>query len=586
MSIRGKILGTTLFVTMLGMVLGVSGLISARLSAVKTSELRAYSARSHEFTPILNAHYSWRNELTDAVLINGEFKGSLDPKTCALGKWLNSEAAKALTDARVIELLSRISDPHDFIHHEAGYVISYLNAGDKDNATSYLVDRILPRCDEVISSLLEINERYAELIDTSEAEAANLAKASTMIITILIIISMSIGVFLALFVAGRISKPLVVLSNSMKNAGATGDITLRPEDVEVIGKFAMAKDEVGQTIEASASFVRRIADVSEVLTMISKGDLTHDVELLSEKDKMGIALHDLYENLNKMIGEVRISADQVSLGAERVAKTAASIAASSQQMASGAQSLAEGATKQAASMEDVSKSIAEIAEKTTANADMADQAVKLTDIIINNAEKGSRQMKDMVVAVNDINEASKSVSNIMETISGIAAQTNLLALNAAIEAARAGEHGRGFAVVAEEVRKLAAQSEEAVKETSVIINSSMEKAEQGAKAAGEMNASLTEIVAGINESNQLITKIAEASEGQSSSIAQINTNITQVAEITRHNSALAEESAASAEESAAASAESTVAADQMSANSETLEELVSQFKLKNGKTRE
>ena len=584
MSIRTKIIGAMLFVSILGMLLGITGLVTARLFALKAEELRTYSDRAHDFTSILNAHYSWRNELINTVITGNEFKGPLDSDSCSLGKWMSSESAENMTDKQLIELFNQVAPPHDLLHRETKDIIDLLNKEGIDISRNEIVYSMLPTFNETINYMLEINKRYSDLVNMSEDEMEKIVKVSTFVIVILIVIILPVSIFLALYISKRISKPLVMLSDFMKKASTTGNITLRPKDIALIQRFANLKDEVGQLIESCDAFLQRITEVSEVLTHLSNNDLTRDLKLLSENDVMGLALHILFENFNIMLGEINISAKHVSKGAKQVAITAANIAASSEQMTNGAQTLAEGATQQSISMEKVSNAIAEVADKTKVNANIAGQAAKLTDKIINKAEKGTQQMDEMMTAVNDINEASKSVNNIMVTIKGIAAQTNLLALNAAIEAARAGEHGRGFAVVAEEVRQLAAQSEQAVKETGLIIYSSIEKAELGSHVAGEMATSLMEIVNDINESNQLITEIAKASNEQSASIEQINTSISQVAEVIHRNSTLAEESAAVAEESSAAAEESTAIANEMSTNSDILENLVSQFKLKDKDT--
>ncbi len=180
-------------------------------------------------------------------------------------------------------------------------------------------------------------------------------------------------------------------------------------------------------------------------------------------------------------------------------------------------------------------------------------------------------MDDMIKSVKDINEASQSIGKVIKTIDDIAFQTNILALNAAVEAARAGQHGKGFAVVAEEVRNLSAKSAQAAKDTESLIEDSMQKAQHGVQIAGETASSLSEIVSGINQSSALITEIARASEEQSMSISQINTGIDQVAKVVQQNSATAEESAAASEE--------------MSSQSAVLQELISQFKLRDGSTR-
>ena len=175
-------------------------------------------------------------------------------------------------------------------------------------------------------------------------------------------------------------------------------------------------------------------------------------------------------------------------------------------------------------------------------------------------------MDEMTTAVREINQASQSISKVIKVIDDIAFQTNILALNAAVEAARAGQHGKGFAVVAEEVRNLAAKSAEAAKDTGGLIANSMEKAELGARIANDTAASLTEIVTGISESNQLISDIASASEQQADGISVINSSIDQVAQVVQQNSATAQESAA--------------ASQQMSGQSDMLQQLISQFKLK------
>jgi len=373
-----------------------------------------------------------------------------------------------------------------------------------------------------------------------------------IVIPITVAILALAALLIYLFATKMISKPLIVLSAFMKKAGSTGDISLRPEDVENIGKLAQNKDEIGQAIEGSAAFVGHVTEIAEKLEMIANRDLTFDVELLSDADTMGISLKQMVDNLNSIFSEIQAATNQVSTG--------------SKQVADGAQSLAQGSTEQAASIEELSSSIAEIAGRTKTNETTADKTAKLSSAIKESAEKGSHQMDEMISAVSAINEASKNISKIIKTIDDIAFQTNILALNAAVEAARAGQHGKGFAVVAEEVRNLASKSAEAAKDTGAMIQNSMEKAQFGSRIAGETAASLTEIVTGINESNQLIAEIASATEQQSLGIEQINIGIDQVAQVVQQNSATAEESAAASEE--------------MSGQSDMLQQLIEQFSLR------
>ena len=378
---------------------------------------------------------------------------------------------------------------------------------------------------------------------------------STIIVTLLLILAAILAgtVFLGLYVSNLIGKPIKALSAYMHKAGTTGDIIpTEKEERELEGNYAI-RDEIGQLTRDCGAFVDHVVGMVKELETIADGDLTMDVSLLSEKDTMGLAMRKMLDNLNNMFSGINSSAAQVSSG--------------SQQIADGAQSLAHGSTKQAATVQELSASSTEIADRTKTNAELAGKAATLAGTIKENAEKGSRQMDEMVNAVNDISQASQSISKVIKVIDDIAFQTNILALNAAVEAARAGQHGKGFAVVADEVRTLAAKSAEAAKDTGELISNSMEKSEHGARIAKETAESLSEIVSGINESSEIISEIASASEAQSTGIAHINSAIDEVALVVQQNSATAQESAAASEE--------------LSGQASTLDGLIAQFKLKN-----
>jgi len=394
----------------------------------------------------------------------------------------------------------------------------------------------------------EIEESSQKHVDNT----INITSRLQLISITIVIVGIAVAAFLAFYISGLISKPLNTLSAFMKKAGETGDISLSNEDAVLIGRMSKIKDEIGEAINGSAAFVGHVTNISKELEAVAGGDLTADIKVLSNNDTMGISVKQMVDNLNNMFAEINTATVQVSSG--------------SKQVADGAQALAQGSTEQAASIEELSSAISEVAVKTKTNATTADKTSKLSETIKENAVKGSRQMDEMITAVVQINEASKNISKIIKTIDDIAFQTNILALNAAVEAARAGQHGKGFAVVAEEVRNLASKSAEAAKDTGVMIQDSMAKAELGAKIAGETATSLKEIVSGVNESSRLIGEIANASEEQSMNIQHINVGIDQVAQVVQQNSATAEESAAVSEE--------------MSGQSDMLQHLIAQFRLK------
>ena len=359
--------------------------------------------------------------------------------------------------------------------------------------------------------------------------------------------------YVALYVGAAYTISHIIVKQSAIPLKEMAGLAKRLADGDVGVEFShQAEDEVGLLARELRNMTETMRSQAGAIIAISEGDMTVGVEVRSDTDAVNKAIDQMLQNNNILLSDMSAAALEVSSGSKHIAD--------------GAQALAQGATEQAASVKELSDSISEIARKTKDNTEKAEKAAKLAAAIKNNADKGAEQMDEMMVAVNEINAASNSISKVIKVIDDIAFQTNILALNAAVEAARAGQYGKGFAVVAEEVRNLAAKSAEAAKDTGSLIENSIEKANLGVHIAQETVASLSNIITGINESSQLVTDIAVASGEQSSGIEFVNSGIDQVAYVVQQNSATAQESAAASEE--------------MSNQSYMLQKLISHFKLK------
>jgi methyl-accepting chemotaxis protein/methyl-accepting chemotaxis protein-1 (serine sensor receptor) len=228
-------------------------------------------------------------------------------------------------------------------------------------------------------------------------------------------------------------------------------------------------------------------------------------------------------------------------GAEQVASAAGQVATSSQ-------SQAQAASEQAASLEETSSATQEIDSMARKNSESSVAAAELVKGSRQKFDQTNQTLRQMVVAMTEINGQSDKISKIIKVIDEIAFQTNILALNAAVEAARAGEAGLGFAVVADEVRNLAQRCAQAARDTTTLIEESIGKSNEGKSTVDQVVSAIQTITEESTKVKTLVDEVSLASEEQVRGIGQISSSITQIERVTQSAAAASEQSASAAEQ--------------------------------------
>ncbi len=438
-------------------------------------------------------------------------------------------------------------------------VMDYVRKGDMNNAISY--------GDEVKKSLTDINEitsqwnTYLKELDLGRIEKSDRDINTKIIILLVLVITAIAGaIIIGIVLARNIARPINAL-----------------------------------TI------------VSE---RISEGDLTQQVPVIKSRDEireLGNAFSIMVENLRKLIINVNDASQELVASSEELAASSQEVSKASEQIAVAVTELARGAYEQAVSSEKGNEKISlalaglsKIAEDMSESEKMmikTNQVVKSGEESVRYQEQkvteNSKTTQEVAAAITDLSEKSQKIGQILEVIRGIAEQTNLLALNAAIEAARAGEEGKGFSVVADEIRKLAEQSRNSVKEIDIIIKQvqegvetavtkmdvSKQLAEEQVITLGNTVVAFDNIAKEINGVSNKILVVSEATSILGKNAAQVGDAMTGIARVANQTAASTQEVAASTEEQSSTVNQITDAAEDLSHLAVQLQESISNFKL-------
>ncbi|MGO7000138.1 methyl-accepting chemotaxis protein [Rhizobium leguminosarum] len=429
--------------------------------------------------------------------------------------------------------------------------------------------------------------------DQITAASDDISKHSTDIKASVDIVLKALLAAAALFALGlyfltrkTVTKPILSLSNDMQKLadgdtaiactgiGRTDEIGTMASAVEIFRQAAIANKQLEQDAEAARLqgeaeriTARKQADedaaerlraatsgLAAGLKRLASGDLAFQIEEPFAPD---------FENLRH---DFNMSIRQLDQTLSAIATAIAAIDEGTREIASGAGDLSKRTEQQAASLEETAAALDQITANVSNSSKRTDEARTEATDANRNAAKSSEVVSHAEEAMRRIEASSQQISSIIGVIDEIAFQTNLLALNAGVEAARAGDAGKGFAVVAQEVRELAQRSAQAAKEIKGHIQKSSVEVESGVKLVLDTSQVLKAISEQIARINQHMDAIAVSAREQSTGLAEVNTAVNSMDQVTQQNAAMVEQS--------------TAASGQLAQEAATLRELVSRFRLR------
>lgn len=440
------------------------------------------------------------------------------------------------------EKAASLSALYASVQSDVNQMINLATSGKAEEASIFSGNQYTKDYDAFYQTVNEIGKDAVAASDAAGASYDAKSAAAAYIFFILAIIAMVLTVIIMKTMSDGITGPLdqIVEACDTLNKG----LPIEPLNITTQDEFAtLARSFNG--MNSTIHFI--VTDINTILASGSQKDFSADTA--DESKYVGAyatllnAMHDIFGGISDDMHRTNGIADQVAAGSDQISAVS--------------QTLSQGTTEQASAVEELSSTVAGIAEISRTNAEDAGKASEMSREAASGVDESNTYMSQMLDAMNEITATSKEISKIVKAIDDIAFQTNILSLNAAVEAARAGASGKGFAVVADEVRNLSQRSAEAAKSTTALVESTVTAIEHGRTIADSTAKSLQIVSEKSTFVNDAIGKIASASQEQATATQQVLIGIDQVSTVVQTNSATAEESAAAAEELAAQARELT-----------------------------
>lgn len=528
-TIRGQILKGYFILTGMIALLVVISVVCMLFTQSGYGRVSGYQQQQHTAQSVITAHYKWLEQLSESITTGAEFKGSLDPDTCALGKWIADAGDELQSDPEMAAALSEIIEPHEAIHLEAEELIAQSKTN-KDAAYQQYSSDFKPKVEIIGQGLTAISELYqqhaVELTANVQRTAIFANVALVLAGVFAVVTSLSVGRRLAT----RISKPILTVAQwSEKFATGVDNLDLRDDE-----DFSQDAQEINRMVQSFKIMAATIRKNVNVIKNIAEGDLTAFVDIRSEGDSLGRNLYHLVQNNNFMFSNLLEVADSVATSAEKISSTS--------------QMLAQSAVTQSGAVEILSDTVDKASAIATQNSERSRETAHTIGGMEQIVRDGRERMDALVNAVEEIRKSSEKIALVMKSINDIAFQTNILALNAAVEAARAGVAGKGFAVVADEVRNLASKSSEAADQSRLLIEDTIRKAAEGNRMVAETSETFGTIVERTTEINTKMDDILDASQEQQDCMDEIHGEIARISAVASDNAASSEETAATTEE--------------------------------------